>query len=349
MEWALGFTEGCGPRKIELVAVGGKVSEIGVDELAKVGTPTATQEKRLAYEGDFSTWKVGRSTTYLDAFGIHMPEGKANLHSVFTMSAQNGVTVHVPALVLMRAFFKPVQQLLPAMFTPANIDQVSFVDYTCTPPRVLIDDAVCARRIAATAYSGSQDKSIQWLQTSKSARRAAQSVHRHAMSGHLKIDLPEGNIRIIMHGLLANGRLYATKATLVSVRVSGHDSITGNDELFFIHAMADASRIPLASVNELRVHLREDLQVHVTDDEWQAIQPMLTGDSRAPTRQHSSRELLDVILSKLSSTKSWKTVPRGVFSVSDLTSTFRRWTASGRLEKVLAHLELSRAEPIERP
>lgn len=343
MYWALGFTERNGHQEIELVSSNDERSEIGLAELTKVGVPTAPWGKRIEYEGDFSTWVLGQATNYLDSFGLAVPEEKVNNHAVFTIAAPKGVTIHVPALVLMRAFFRPVQRLLPIMFSPANIDQVSFVNYASTPPNVVIDDAACSKQIATTVYGANQGKSIQWLQTSMAARRAAQSVHHHARAGNLKLDLPKGKTRIIFHGVLRHGQLYATKANLVSVIVPEEDTITGHEEEFIFHAMADAARQPTASVKVIRVPLHDDRQSSVNDDEWMVIEPILIAEGRVSATQHSRRELLDVILLKLTSRKSWKTVPRGNFSVSDLTSTFRRWTASNRLEKVLAQLEVLRA------
>jgi hypothetical protein len=279
---------------------------------------------------------------YLAEFGIVVPEDAVNQHQVFCLKVKK-VTVHVPALVLMRAFFKPVKQLLPRMFRPANIDEFAFVDYSSSPPVVVVDDAACLGQIAKVKHGDRQDAAINWLQTSKSARASAQSVHLNSINGTLGLSLPSGLARIVFHGVLRNGRLFATQAALVSVTVNKDDSITGTQEMFIFHSMADAERKPSASVLHLKVALRSDGESCVTDQEWTEIEPMLAAKSSGCRILHSQRELLNSILYKLAHNSTWKKVPCTSGTTADLVSAFRRWVTSNRLQPALDYLGNARA------
>lgn len=346
MEWALGFAEGGESQTIELLGAAGQQSLTGICDLSTVGVPTTREktQRRIAYEGKFSSWSNVSADAYLSAFDIEVPNGLLNRHAVFAMTSETGVTIHVPALVLMRTFFKPALPVLPAMFTPANIDLLSFVDYGCSPPCVVVDDAQCAKRCANLSDGVSQAKFIQWLQTSISARRLAQSVHQRAYSGHLSMDIPLGQVRIIFHGTFVENRLFATKASLISVVVPGDDSISGVVTSFTFHSKSDAVRIPLADIGDFQVPMHPNGQFAVTQEEWDAIEPLLVGKKKRATL-HSRRDVLDIILHKLSSGLSWKAVPkRAAVTVLDVTMAFRRWAASGRLNSALAYLQESRAQ-----
>jgi len=345
MEWALGFAASGDLRQIELLGASGQQSLATVDALTTVGLPIAKSQgrKRIRYDGGFSSWDTVSADDYLAAFGIQVSSDLSNRHVVFALTSSNGVAIHVPALVLMRAFFKPALPVFRAMFTPANIDLLSFVDFASSPPIVVIDDVACAKRIADTKDGASKEKAIQWLQSSLSARRAAQSVHQHALTGRLSMQLPQGRTRIIFHGRLLNGQLYATQASLISVHVADEDSITGTSEVFIFHAKADTKRDALAAASKFEVPLRPDGHSAVSQEEWEAVEPLLRGRKNAKSI-HSKHDILNAILQKLSSGMSWKAVPKGTLTMTDITSTFRRWVASGRLKNVLTYLQESRAQ-----
>ncbi len=337
MDWALGLSPGGNGLQVDLLSADGQVTVQDVAALIKVGIPLPTKRERISVEGDNAAWGTVSADDYLAAFGIVVPEDAVNQHQVFCLKVKK-VTVHVPALVLMRAFFKPVKQLLPRMFRPANIDEFSFVDYSSCPPVVVIDEAECLRQITIVKQGDRQDAYINWLQTSKSARNSAQSVHANCISGKIGLSLPSGNARIVFHGLLRNGQLFATQAVLVSITVDKGDSITGTEEQFILHSMADAERKPSASVLHLKIALRSDGESCVTDQEWSEIEPMLAAKSSGSKVLHSQRELLDSILFKLAHNRPWKKVPCTSGATVDLVSAFRRWVTSNRLQPALEYL-----------
>ncbi len=338
--WALGVSSSA-PRGIDIITNTGQRSVVDLEALTKEGIPAPQKTKRLVFEGEFSSWQPGSADAYLAGLGLALPEGCENRHGVYTLVSDKGITVHVPALVLMRAFFKPNHLLFPAVFAPAGIDLLSFVDYSASPPAVVIDDRACAKHLSKTAFGVSQDRALQWLQLSKSAKRMTHSACQNALRGWLKVSLPQGWVRIAFHGPSTGEHLFATKAALVSAEVSEGDSITGAREEIIFHAKADAKRNPAASIRDISVPLHPDGRAELTQAEWNCIEPMLKG-KRPKQAMHSQQDVLNAVLYKLASGLAWKKVASGNLTMTDLTSTFRRWVTSGRLDKVLAYLKVSR-------
>ncbi len=342
MKWAAGFSDAQQSEAVEMLNLDGVVERCGVAALANNGIPEVSRPNRHIYEGELFDSCATGSREYLGAFGFASGSSATHQHMIFKCIDSEGMTCHVPALVFMRAFFKPSHLMFPAVFSPGNIDVLSFVDYSTTPPVVVIDDHQFTVVIKDKKYGASQHKPLEWLQTSLSARRAAQSVHEHAEAGWIGMNLPKGRMRIIFHGRTAGKQIYVTRAVLISVDVDADDNIKEVAESVIFHAMADNARSPAASIHELNVVLRRDGSCLLTDCEWADVEPMLLG-KKLPSCLHSRRDLIDAVLTKLTTGAPWTAVPRSTFSTTDMTSSFRRWATSGRLRKVLDFLAIARA------
>src|SRR5690606_30856777 len=101
----------------------------------------------------------------LAAFGIELKGDMRNQHTVFACQVDT-MTAHIPALVLMRALFKPLHTVFPAVFRPASIDALSFVSCDSAPPHVVVDHPRLATQIATIQYGINQGTALTWLQLS---------------------------------------------------------------------------------------------------------------------------------------------------------------------------------------
>jgi hypothetical protein len=340
MEWVIGPDIENGTCSFEVISVSGQVRRAAVDELGTDGLPSPGRRTRLLYEGDFSSWKPACATDYLHAFGLQFPAHIESRHVVFTAPTGDGSTVHVPALVLLRALFRPVRILHSAIYTPANIDQLAFINYSSSPPQVVLD--MLGTKHLEPRWVGSQHQALLWLHSSISARACAQSVYMNALKRQLSLSLPGGQVRMALHGQEIGEDLYVTKASLVRVKVPASDSITGQEQTFSFNSNVEEDREVFASSRAIRVPLRLDGLSFLTDAEWQVVEPLLQG-KRPGKRRHSRRALLDAILHKVASDTPWKKVPLDGFSVTALTATFRNWVADGRLARTLTALEAARS------
>ncbi|CAL62352.1 Transposase IS5 family [Herminiimonas arsenicoxydans] len=342
MEWALGVS--LGTSSIEVFTSNEGIEHRRLEEIAsdRLKVPRTTKPYRVLYEGSLSSWSLSDPGEYLAGVGIELPEGCLNRHEIFKF-VDGGLTVQVPTLVLMQAFFKPSPILFPAAFKMAGPDLLAYVDYAQATPVVVIDDLAYIRHTRRCRENTAPNKPLEWLHLSKSAKNAMHSVYLGASNGTLRMSLPLGDFRIALHGPRVGNQVFATTATLIAMTIPAEDSVTGASETMIFHSMADPQRRATASAGGINIPLHADGTSSVTDQEWQMIEPILTPKFNAQKIIHSRRHLLDAILLKLSSGIWWAKVPTKGFSISDLSWTFRRWKTEGLFDQVLEVLNASRS------
>ncbi|MYZ50872.1 transposase [Malikia spinosa] len=348
MSWVIGACQAGGQRMFELLSSTGQVEQVAAEALATSGVPCGTgASTRVVYEGDLETWSRVAVDEYLQAFGIELPPGLSNRHSVFLAQLADGTSIFVPALALMRGIFRPHELLMPLAFTPGNVDLMGFVDYSNDPPTIVLDGTEqrnLNKRDAASRY-----EPVRWMLSSTSANRCAHSVYLYSLSGRLDLRLPQGQFRLVLHGRQVASSLFVTKVTVTWVTVPVEDSVTRAEHTHVFHRMAAKERTVPALAALPPVPVLPDGRVELTDLEWDRIKPLL--DSKKRNRSiHSGRELLNLMLFKLSSGSSWKTVTRSSnFQETTLTTTFRYWQLDGRFSRVLSELMQLRGTTRNRP
>lgn len=339
--WALGTIEGS-PREIEILGSSGERRIVPLEQAVKLGIPEPQKTQRFAYQGDFASWKFGEAEAYLAGVGLKLPAGVESKHEVFEFVINEKLTAHVPALVLMRAFFKPHSPVLSAIFHPLSLNLISFVNLCVSPPEVVLDERGSFLKMGSfhTPNSVSQERAIRWCQLSASARTMSWSVFRNALVGRLGMTLPEGQVRLVLHGVRKGEELFVTQVALIQVDVSAEDSLTGQQEQYIFHASADHSRQRYASVKGLSIPARPDGGYRVSDAEWALLEPKLyRGRSNL---RYPYREVLDWIVQKTHSGTSWQNLSDDPKLVSALKNAFRKWSADGRLGIALEVLTAER-------
>ena len=341
MSWVIGACLVGGQGMFEVLSSTGQIEQVAADALATLGVPRGKGvSTRAVYEGDLSTWTRVAEDEYLQAFGIELPPGLSNRHAVFRGQQADGTRILVPALALMRGFFRPHGVLMPLAFTPGNVDLMGFVDYSNDPPTVVLDGETEKRidkRDIASRY-----EPVRWMLSSTSAHQCAHSVYLHSIGGRLDLRLPQGQFRLVLHGRQVESTLFVTKVTVTSVTVPVDDCVAKAEHTYVFHRMAAEERTVTALAALPPVPVLQDGRVELTDSEWERIKPLL--DSKTRSRSvHSGRDLLNHMLFKLSSGRSWKAVTRSSsFEETTLTTTFRRWQLDGRLFIVMSELMLLR-------
>lgn len=340
MNWVVGACQEGGQQKFLMLSKEGGYTNVGVESLATHGTPNPAPTERVIFTGDLSSWVRTSGDLYLQGCGIQLPVGMTNRHSVFIHQLDDGTNVHVPALVLIRGLFRPHRLLLPVIFTPGNVDLLGFVDYSRSSPAVVLNAQ--PEKYVNRLELDSRYEPLRWLHSSRSARNGAHSVYTNSLNGHLHLCLPHGEFRLVLHGLRVGSNLFVTKVTATSVTVPPGDCVAKAEQTFIFHRMASSDRKVTALSDFPPVPVLQGNQVMLTGVEWQRIEPLL--GSRGNRRQrHCRRDMLDVMLQKLSSGSSWKSMTKtsGIAEVN-LTTTFRRWQLDGRFSNVLAELALIR-------
>lgn len=342
--WALGTVVGS-PRSIELVNFSGDRRVVSIDALRDMGVPNVAGLCRLPYEGDFSQWGEGAAEAYLEGLGLRINGPADHRHQVLVVPRENGKRIHVPALALMRAFYKPAPIMFPALFHPVGMDLLSFVDGTKTPTEVVADGLEFRGGPRIKSQRDVAKKMLSWLQLSWSARVMTQSAWHNACEGHLGFLRPCGRTRIIFHGVDQGDDFFATRAVLISVSVTAEDSLTGRGEQFFLHGMVDPDPSCRTSIKGVKVPLHRDGTARLVPVERELVEVVLRGRTHRSDRA-LRWDVLDVVLEKLSTGRSWKssTTDLKTVSQSDAVRAFQHWYADGRLRKILKILEEARAQ-----
>ncbi|MER1968335.1 hypothetical protein [Castellaniella sp. GW247-6E4] len=341
--WALGATAES-PREIEIVTDSGVRRVIPIEQATQWGVPKPAKVGRYVYEGDFASWRVEPPEAYLAGLGFAKISSESR-HQVFTFDVSPTLTAHVPALALMRAFFKPHYCVLPAIFRPASLDMLSFVDYGQDPPTVVLDHVPGQARYLGPHRNIHWERAILWCQLSLSARKMAWSVYRNALEGTLGMNLSVGQTRVVLHGVRRGGDIFVTRAALSQVIVPAEDSLTGAQERYLFHAGVDLGRKEVASVKGLTIPVRPDGRYEVSDVEWEQLEPgFFAEDPRGrQSGRHSCRRILDLVLFKISSGTPWNRVTTDRKLLSAAKFAFRRWTVDGRLGVALELLTAARS------
>jgi len=339
--WALGTLAGS-PREIEILSSSGERRIVPLEQAVNLRIPKPQKTQRFAYEGNFASWRLGEAEAYLAGVGLGLPAGVESKHDVFAFAINEKLTAHVPALVLMRAFFKPHSPVLSAVFHPLSLNLISFVNLCVSPPAVVLDERGSFLKMGSfrTQNSVSRERAIQWCQLSVSARTMSWSVFRNALEGRLAMTLPEGQVRLVLHGVRKGDDLFVTQAALSYVVVSAEDSLTGQREEYVFHAGADHSRQRYASVEGLFIPARADGQYQVSDVEWAWIEPEM--QTRQRVQRYPYRKVLDLIVLKIGSGTSWTSLSDDPKLVSALKTAFRQWSRDGRLGIALEVLTAER-------
>lgn len=340
MNWVTSVRQVGGQQQFLVAAKDGSADYVLAESLATVGIPTSDSLERMVYTGDISTWTRIPSSRYAQAFGYAAPHENSMGHPVFCHQLDDETCVHVPALVFIRALFKPNRLILPVVFSPGNIDVLGFVDYSSAPPVVIVDSA----REMHLDHREVEDRyePLRWLHSSRSARACSQSVFTNSLNGCVDLALPQGQFRLVMHGHRVGAELFVTKATVISVNVEAADCISGNEQTYVFHRMVSPERKVAPLLTLPPIPARAGGMVTLSGSEWSDIEPLLNSNQRRKII-HSRRALLDVMLQKLSSGRSWKAMSRDSgFVETNLTTTFRRWQRDGRLARVLERLEFAR-------
>lgn len=287
---------------------------------------------------NFSDWGPASLSEYGFASGLPVPPGDG--HEVWSFQ-HNGNRYIVPALVLMRALFRPNHSLLPQLFRPQSLEDVcDFIG----------GDA--SSRVALTGglrdWAGSRERSslvepLSWMYSFPSARAMWASVLSASSRSTLGLQLPNASVRMVVHGKAHCKNFYVTRMVLVTLTAHDAPFEFANDHsrdiCFHVSDERLASGFKPNRSKDDDINLR-DGDSSLSDAEWEDIEPLV---HRGRDFKHSARAIVDAVLAKQSQGTSWTdtTYPPGIEHTTASTA-FHRWKKDGRWAEVLGVLEMHR-------
>jgi hypothetical protein len=338
MDWARKIVVSGRALCAEVAAADGRVASVALAELGNRGVPgvrPAARKRAVVHFGDFAKTDAGEYLTY---FGLGKCTEAAGCHQLFEVFVGDDRYL-VPALVMMRALFRPTSKLLPQMFVPNALERTCRLGFADDVMHVIVDTPW------AKGYDAEQradcEGPLRWMMLHPSARRMANSVHQYAMAGLIAMDLPDAKSELVFAGFQSGNAVLFTEIRVLSVSPLDVPDLPVTDwagRIDYVNRTWAEGRDLSASVSA-EVPLHADGTHELTDEEWAIVHPILEGRRRRqPTYHHCPRSLLDGILGKLASGKSWRDSQYKAGDWRNAATTYRRWNTRGTFAEAIQAL-----------
>lgn len=338
MDWVRRIVTSGGELRAEVEAANNQVSKLVLTELARCGVPTPKALVRQKLEVRFADFNTCSAHEYLAHFGMCARAADTDLHQVFEVES-DGVRYLVPALVMMRALFRPTEHLLHRMFAPSALERTCRLDCVGEELRVVVDAPWA--NLAAVSRNSDWEGPLRWMMLSPSARRLADSVHQYAMAGLIAMDLPDGQAKVVFAGVRGPEAVLVTEVRILTVRPSDAPDLPAAD---WVPRVDYINRDWLAGRNTrdsllFEVPPRDDGGIELSNEEWAVVAPLLAG-TRKVNRPYQlcQRAIFDGILGKLATGKSWREATYKVGDWRNAATSYNRWNSRGTFSEAMQAL-----------
>lgn len=338
MEWANAIVTNGSSLAVSVLNASGETSVIPTDALHSRGAPTATSYRRPTMRLRLSELERVEAGTYLKAFGLPSNQGAKN-HAVFRWSDKGGAPLILPALVLMRAIFKPSKLLLKQMFRAQSLELCAVGERgpKASPRCVLQGEG----EVGDVKYN--PNPALRWFWRDERAWDMACSVHEHAMRGRLDIDLQDIEMELSMDGVATEQLILATKAYVRAVYLPAEDS-SSEEVRMSLNGAALAGLSVAGKMDRLHVAVAASGRLATSQKEWAAVQQRLK-PRRKCKLEGAQKEIFDGLLLKISgSIGRWVDLGRPGLSAHVHIGYYRKWLASGELGAMLEELRSLRCQ-----
>lgn len=323
MQWI----EGIGRQNGRLVA--NAITQSGdrhVVPLADMPSPLkkhSTHRRKIST--DLVSWTKASSAEYLA--GLNFTPEVTEGHRVFAFT-HNGTRYFVPSLVLMRAFFRPVQHLSKYLFAPQGLSQATLLQVNGTEPSVLgLSSLKVEKKYSSTLQA------LSWYWSFPSAHDCWHSVYTNAAKGNLSMDLPIGTLNCVVQGVKRDSIFHVTGIVVLEV---------ATNEKPFAYAAAHPQVIAFRDkVGKATIHASHDTHIVQREDEWalsnvewETVKPLIDQGKQQHNQKHELRKIVDLIVEKMGTGTPWRNSSSGTISWNAAQRHYRKWTVDGRWDSI---------------
>ncbi|MGZ5857972.1 MAG: transposase [Burkholderiaceae bacterium] len=311
----------------------GRRSDNAISELSRVDCGLKLDRAKVLT--NFSEWTVASAKSYLPALTDNYEE----LHRVFSFQNQ-GIQFLVPALVLLKAFFRPNEAVFKYLFEHNGLERIC-VPSTSTQSDVAILLPLCMHSRAAASLSIRQP--LSWMWSFPSAKNLWDSVILAANRGELSLDLPIGLAKVVLHGQKSGNLFKVTDVhfTKITTTEESYEFAVGHTKAIQFHKKIKHPR---------KRALRTDIPTHadgsitLTDEEWLKVSILLDANSanKSKNRKYPLRSIVDGIVNKNAHGIAWKDANFKEGNLSSALQYFRKWNKDGRWEELVSYLNTAR-------
>lgn len=338
MELAIGIDWEDGRARALLLDKEKKQTHHPCDYMVRHGLPLLNRT-RIQCTTDFARWTPASFVEFACAIGLDASVPERHLTWQF-MHAD--IRYVVPALVLIRAMFKPPSYVLPRLFRPQSLDDVC--NFSGEGPMGFITPVTALGSVIHRMRRAVM-LPLSWFYCFPSARETWSSVFHLSCEGQIGLTLPQGELSLVIKGLSHAKNVYVTEAHIRQVNTAEEPfdfASTHTRTIYYLSGESIGSkgkRIPL------RLIALRDGASSVSDEEWQEIRPMIDAGFRGKSGVPMQRATLDGVLSKFCFATTWQQTvyPPGV-TMSGAVAAVHRWKRDGRWERIIEVLRRSRGE-----
>ncbi|MET3552675.1 hypothetical protein [Burkholderia sp. 567] len=286
----------------EIIDEAGLRTNIDMTDSWKLTHPV-NKRCRINVNTHLREWKRADSTPYLST--LENPSHYNENHHIYSFEI-NGITVMIPALVVIKEIFGQASSSFRFLFRPSGLETI------CAPifgdNGVTIETFSQPKSLNPASKFDFEKMILQWIYCFPSARVAWDSVYTLATKGLIALTLP--NIRAITY---IHGNLYGS--TLFAVSISLHEiealekpfDWAGRQPLIFqyspkLYAPKSTARLKRTNIP------KGEMGWALSDEEWRVAVEMFCTSSSTRYRDQIFRKFIDAILEKLGTGCSWDEV-----------------------------------------
>jgi len=280
---------------------------------------------KIPISTNLSTWKLASTEQVAEL--LNLPAEICNQHQCYLFEHEK-TTYLVPCLALIKGLFKPISFFGEWLMHPVGLDNLIIPTPSCSEPVAFNVNAVELRwhRLQnLTQY-------YSWMLSSPSARRMWHSVYPRALTGLIGLELPDAVINLrctgeVLRDVVLVKSLNPTKLQAIEAGIHRKAELPIEIQ---IHHMVRITTEKKPLEKKLVNALRNRPSPALTDAEWGALEPMLTGfPTKVPTRL-----VLQGVLNRFAEEKSWKKAKYLVGDCSMACSYYARWKKNGKWEQI---------------
>ncbi|WP_310564200.1 hypothetical protein [Hydrogenophaga sp.] len=332
MEWAEGI-EALGGQLVAGVVTNGCRTPVRPEKLDQRGLPLFKGKNIVLKNVQLKELVPISADEYLSALGFDATSCDTSRHVVYLLQ-YGALELYIPALALMRGLFRPSRDLLPELFKPQALDRL------CVPCKHSTDTVEIVAKWTNRENQGRLDPAnlLSWLYFNPSARKLAESVHRHAMRGRLALELPDLRVHMSVQGKTMGSQLLVTWCNVNRIEQDILDAVSGEAHVNTVRMSCTRKERSVAkALKQLpQPKTHQNGAISLTDEEWPCVLDVLQLTPRELRVRANLRLIVDLILTKLHTNARWVDIEHiGGIPYVNVIRHYSKLVRTGRMQKVL--------------
>ncbi|RQM50957.1 transposase [Paraburkholderia bannensis] len=327
--WLQGIERRNGVLAAKMVKGDSDTEWMNVEATWEAAIPGASTS-RMSGATCFSRWKVVDATEYFSEMAIKA-NPDANRHQIFEVD-HNGLRLVLPAILVLKALFKPNATVFEYLFRPSGLDML----LAPVSANGSMSVALLPRKLRQHVPVGDTSfERLRWLYCFPSARAAFDSVYTSATSGIVGIKLPTAEIDICLKGCLRGRKFFVSGLNIAKcVPLEAPFDWAGRQPQHFrLREPAPGERLnPILADPDI---IEGPAGWELSDDEWACVAYLFPTGPRCRSGEQA-RAFVGAILEKLGTGVGWTSVNSKHGTISAVSSLYRDYRQSGKWHELVA-------------